>query len=265
MTAAAAGSSTEGSGRVAIVTGAASGIGRATANRLAHDGLTVACVDLDAAGLEAIVREIQQGGRSAMLAVADVARDEDCRDAVCIAAQHGPIEVLVNVAGVMLPGDRVDQLSPADWNRVMAINVGSVFSMSRHVIPAMRETGGGVIVNTTSVHAFATTTGAASYAASKGAVVSLTRQMALDYAGDAIRVVAVAPGSVDTPMSHRAAADAGAASLADLGFSADPRAVGRVGHADEVASAIAWLASSGASFVNGTTVGVDGGLLARLL
>lgn len=253
------------SGRVAIVTGAASGIGRATAQCLADQGLTVICVDVDLGGLEDTVNQIRQRGRFAQVSVADVAQDDECRGIVDKAGRYGRIEVLANVAGIMVPGDTVDRLSPQDWYRVMAVNVGSVFSMSRHVIPFMREAGGGVIINTASVHAFATTSGAASYAASKGAIVSLTRQMALDCAGDSIRVVAVAPGSVDTPMSRRAVTQAGAASLEEMGFPSSPQAVGRVGQAEEVAAAIWWLASSGASFVNGTTLTVDGGLLARLL
>ena len=250
---------------VAIVTGAGSGIGKATARRLANDGITVVCVDVDRSALDRVVGEMENEGKPAFAVVADVSVDEDCRSAVAAAAELGRIRALINVAGIMADDDRVDRLTEQTWNRVLTVNLGSVFSMSRHTIPLMRASGGGVIVNTASVHAFATCTAAASYAASKGAIVALTRQMAVDYAADLIRVVAVAPGSVDTPMSWRAAASAGAASLDELGFSSDPGSVGRVGQPAEVAEAIAWLASGGASFVNGTTLAVDGGLLARLV
>ncbi len=250
---------------VAIVTGAGSGIGQATARRLANDGTTVVCVDVDRAALTRTVQEMVHDGLRGVAAVADVAVDEDCRLAVAAAADLGRIRALVNVAGIMAEDDRIDRLSEQAWNHVLAVNLGSVFFMSRHTIPLMRQGGGGVIVNTGSVHAYATCRATASYAASKGAIVALTRQMALDYADDLIRVVAVAPGSVDTPMSRRAIATAGAASFDELGFSTHLGAAGRVGQPHEVAEAIAWLTSGGASFVNGTTLAVDGGLLARLV
>ena len=247
--------------KIALVTGAASGIGRATAQALGGEGTRVVCVDHDEPGARLAASKI--GGSIAI--GADVSCDRDCRTAVRAAAELGGLDVLVNVAGIMVDDDHVDRLSEEAWNRVLAVNLTSIFLMSRHAIPLMRSGGGGVIVNTASVHAFATMTGTAAYAASKGAIVALTRQMALDYAPDLIRVVAVAPGSVDTPLSHRAAIQAGVSSLAELGFSFSPRDVGHVGQSTEVAAAIAWLASGAASFVNGTTVTVDGALLARLV
>jgi NAD(P)-dependent dehydrogenase (short-subunit alcohol dehydrogenase family) len=136
--------------------------------------------------------------------------------------------------------------------------------MSRFAIPEMRQRGRGVIVNVASVHAYATMPGNAAYAASKGAVVALTRAMALDHAADGIRVVAVAPGCVDTPMSRRSADFAGVSSLEDLGFSFDPNAAGRVAGPEEIAEAIYWLGSDRASFINGTTLMADGALTAAL-
>lgn len=260
-----AGHGTGSSAGVILITGAASGIGRATAQRLSADGIDVACIDVDADGLKDTITAVQDTGRRAHALVADVADDNACRLAVAAATEFGPIRGLVNVAGVMAVDDRVDRLSPEEWNRVLAVNLTSVFNMSRHTIPLLRAAGGGVIVTTSSVHAFATAPASAAYAASKGAIVSLTRQMALDLSGDRIRVVCVAPGSVDTPMSHRAVAAAGGASLEDLGFPRAADRIGRVGQPTEIAEVIAWLASPASSFVNGTTLVADGALLARLI
>lgn len=249
---------------VAIITGAASGIGRATARLLAGWGLQVVGVDLDGSGLIDLIGEVESAGGAAHASVGDVSDDDSCRAAVEVAAGLGRLRVLVNVAGMMPVDDKVDTLPVRVWHQTLAVNVGSVFGMSRHAIPHLRPDGG-VIVNTASVHAFATMPATAAYAASKGAIVALTRQMALDYASDGIRVVAVAPGSVDTPMSDQAVERAGGSSLEDLGFTFAPRAIGRVGRADEVAAVIGWLTSESATFVNGTTLPVDGALLARLV
>lgn len=249
---------------VALITGAASGIGRATAIAFGNDGRIVVCADVDAAGAAATAAQIVAGGGTAIPIAVDVADDESCGAAVKDAAAAGRLESLVNIAGILPADDRIDRLPPELWDKTMAVNVRSVYSMSRHAVPYMQQAGG-VIVNTTSVHAFATMPGSAAYAASKGAVLALTRQLALDLTPLGIRVVAVAPGSVDTPMSRQSLAGSGTTSLAELGFSDDPRAVGRVGAPAEIAAAIVWLASPTASFVNGTCLTVDGALLARLI
>jgi NAD(P)-dependent dehydrogenase (short-subunit alcohol dehydrogenase family) len=249
---------------VVLVTGAASGIGRATALAFGSDARIVVCADIEAAGAEATAAQIVSAGGEATAVPVDVADDESCRAAVEAAGAHGRLETLVNIAGILLADDRIDRLEPDQWDRTMAVNVRSVYSMSRHAVPLMREAGG-VIVNTASVHAYATMPGSAAYAASKGAVLALTRQLALDLTPLGIRVVAVAPGSVDTPMSRQSLAGSGATSLAELGFDDDPRAVGRVGAPGEIAAAIQWLASPAAGFVNGTCLTVDGALLARLV
>jgi NAD(P)-dependent dehydrogenase (short-subunit alcohol dehydrogenase family) len=252
-------------GKVAIVTGAASGIGRATALLLAEQGAQVVCIDIDAAGLTETVREIHEARGVAVDCPGDVSRDPDCKRAVDAAEQLGGLDVVANVAGIMQTQDSVEKLSEEAWDRTLAVNVKSIFLMARHAIPALRRRGGGVIVNTASVHAFANIPESASYAASKGAVVALTRQMAHDCAPDQIRVVAVAPGSVDTPMSQRAVESSGKSSLEELGFSSSPKVLGRVGKPEELAQVIAWLASDKASFVNGVTLPADGGLLAKLI
>jgi NAD(P)-dependent dehydrogenase (short-subunit alcohol dehydrogenase family) len=249
---------------VVLVTGAASGIGRATALAFGAEARIVVCADIDAAGAADTAARIAETGGEATAVTVDVADDDSCRAAVASAGALGRLETLVNIAGILLPDDRIDRLAPERWDRTMAVNVRSVYSMSRHAVPLMSDTGG-VIVNTASVHAYATMPASAAYAASKGAVLALTRQLALDLTPLRIRVVAVAPGSVDTPMSRQSLAGSGATSLAELGFDDDPRAVGRVGAPAEIAAAILWLASPAAGFVNGTCLTVDGALLARLI
>lgn len=251
--------------RIAIVTGAASGIGKATAGLLAQTGAHVVCMDLDDGGLRSAVKEIEEAGGRAVAHQGDVSSDVDCAAAVATAGEFGGLDVLVNVAGIMAEDDTVESLPPQTWERVLAVNVGSIFLLGRHAIPAMRLRGGGVIVNTASVHAFATMPGTAAYAASKGAVVALTRQMALDCTPHGIRVVAVAPGSVDTPLSQLAVDRAGVSSLEELGFSRSVRDIGRVAQPNEIAVVIEWLASDAASFINGVTLPVDGALLAKLV
>lgn len=252
-------------GKVAIVTGAASGIGKATARLLALKGARVVCADVNTVALEETVDEIAHAGGAALACPADVSVAGDCEAAMRAALELGEgVDVVVNVAGIMNENDTVESTSEEDWDRVLAVNLKSVFLMSKYAIPEMRRRGSGVIVNTASVHAFANMPESASYAASKGAIVALTRQMANDLAHDRIRVVAVAPGSVDTPLSHLSAQRLGK-SLEELGFSFDPRVLGRVAQPEEIAEAIAWLASDAASFVNGTTLVVDGGLLAKLV
>jgi NAD(P)-dependent dehydrogenase (short-subunit alcohol dehydrogenase family) len=241
--------------RVAIVTGGARGIGAAVAAALAADGMTVASIDIadaDAPGAH---------GGARLVIRADVSRADEVAGAVGLVAENlGRIDVLVNNAGV-IDVHAVHDTPEEDWDRVMAVNVKSVFLMSRAVIPHMRAGGGGSIVNISSVHAVATVPRLAAYAASKGAVLSLSRQMALDYADDGIRVNAVVVGGVDTQMS----ADHGAAIARDgVVIAASHGAVGRQAQPEELASVVAFLASPRSSFITGTPVIADAGMLARL-
>jgi NAD(P)-dependent dehydrogenase (short-subunit alcohol dehydrogenase family) len=250
--------------RVALVTGAASGIGRATALRLARAGDAVLLADRDERGLAEAAAEIEALGGTAATAVTDVASAAACEQAVAAAARLGPLRALVHVAGVTAAPDTVETTSDEDLERVLGVNVGAVFRLGRHAIPLLRAAGGGVIVTTSSVHAYASMAGNAAYAASKGALVALTRQMALDLAPDRIRVAGVAPGSVDTPMT-RAELDRRGLTPETAGFTTQAGAIGRVMAADEIAAVIAWVASEDATALNGTTVVADAGLLARLV
>ena len=240
----------------AIVTGAAKGIGRACAELLAERGARVCLVDIDPA-----VDEVAATLDAAITARADVSRSSEAEGAArAAAAAFGRIDVLVNAAGIQRYGSVVD--TPEEtWDEVLGVNLKAAFLMGKHVIPHMTI---GAIVNVASVQALAAQRGVAAYAASKGGLVALTRAMAIDHAPD-IRVNAVAPGSVDTPMLRWAAEKFGGddpdATLAEWGAM---HPMGRVATAREVAEAVTWLASPAASFVTGSLLRVDGGLLSRI-
>lgn len=251
-------------GKVALITGAASGIGQATAVVFARQGARVAISDLREEGLRETERLLREQGAEPLVRAVDVARSADCRALVEAAAEWGGgLDVVANVAGMGQFDSTVETLEEDEWDRVLAVNLKSIYLVSKPAIPHLRSRGGGVILNVASPHAFATTAGVAAYAASKGGVVALTRQMAIDFAQDNIRVLSVVPGAVDTPML-RSHAERQNTTLDALGFRTDPRAIGRVGTPEEMALALAWLASDEASFVNAEPIFVDGGLLARL-
>jgi len=250
--------------RVALITGAASGIGRATALLFAAEGARVAISDLNESGLQETAAQIQDAGGTVLARPADVSRGSACRALVEEAAAWGDgLHVVANVAGMGQFDATVETLEEEEWDRVLAVNLKSVYLVSKYAVPHLRTAGKGVILNVASPHACATTEGVAAYAASKGGVVALSRQMALDLARDNIRVVSVIPGAVDTPML-RAHAERQHTTLDALGFHTDPRAIGRIGQPEELARALLWLASDEASFVNAAPIIVDGGLLARL-
>ena len=249
------------SGKVAIITGAASGIGRATALLLASEGAAVVITDVNEAGGQAVAAEIiHNGGRSAF-EPGDVTRAADCRR-VTERALHdfSAVDILFNNAGIIRRAS-ILELTEADWDRVMAVNVKAIFLMSREAIPLMEKSGGGPIINTASGWGLAGGPRAAVYCASKGAVVLLTKAMAIDHGPQKIRVNCICPGDTDTAMLRNEAEQLGEPSKQFLA-EATRRPLGRVGRPEEIAQAALYLASDAASFVTGTSLVVDGGGLA---
>ncbi len=248
-------------GRTALVTGGAGGIGRATALLFANEGAAVCVVDLNQEAGQEIAREIAAAGGRAIFERADVTRAADCRRVVERTVQEfGGIQILFNNAGIIRRASVVE-ISEEDWDVVMAVNVKSIFLMCREVIPIMARAGGGSIIHTASGWGLAGGPRAAAYCASKGAVVLLTKAMAIDHGRQKIRVNCICPGDTDTAMLRSEARQLGEAEDRFLCDSAN-RPLGRVGKPEEIAQAALYLASDAASFVTGTALVVDGGGLA---
>ena len=248
-------------GRSAVVTGAASGIGRATAVRLAAAGAAVVVVDLDAAGADATVDSIRETGGQAVAVVADVTRGEDCLRAVDAAvSSYGGLDVIVNSAGIIRRADVVGTTED-EWDRVMAVNVRSIFLMGKHGVPVMERAGRGAIVNIGSGWGLKGGPDAVSYCASKGAVVNMTRAMAIDHGPAGIRVNCVCPGDTDTPLLRSEAKQLGLDETQFLVESAQ-RPLSRLGSPDDIAQAVLYLSSDAAAWVTGSILVVDGGGLA---
>jgi NAD(P)-dependent dehydrogenase (short-subunit alcohol dehydrogenase family) len=232
--------------RQALVTGAGSGIGAAVARRLAADGAQVVAADVALEAAEAVAREI--GARPLEL---------DVRDEQQVAAAMAGLDVLVNVAGIGSTTTAPE--TPLDvWEDVFAVNARGTFLCCKHAIPGMAERRRGSIVNVASVAAIVGLRNRAAYCASKGAVVALTRALAVDHVADGIRVNVVCPGTIDSPWVRRLVEDAGE-SLDEL---RTRQPMGRLGLPEEIADAVAYLASDAAAFVTGTTLVIDGGLTA---
>lgn len=248
-------------GKAALVTGGASGIGRATALLLAREGAAVGIVDIDREGGESAAREIAAAGGRALFEPADVTRSADCERAVGrVARELGGLHVLFNNAGI-IRRSTVVETSEADWDRILEVNVRSIFLLSRLAIPIMARAGGGSIVNTASNWGLVGGSRAAAYCASKGAVVLLTRAMAIDHGPQRIRVNCVCPGDTDTPMLRGEARMLGEPEERFLAESANCP-LGRLGRPEDVARAVLYLASDASSFVTGAALVVDGGFTA---
>ena len=249
------------SGKRALVTGSASGIGRATAMLFAQEGAAVCIVDIDAAGGQLVADKINAAGGRAIFIRCDVTSAAECQNAVQqMVVEFGGIDILFNNAGIIRRASVVDTRED-EWDHVMAVNVKSIFLLGKFSIPNMVEAGGGVVVNVSSGWGLVGGRNAASYCASKGAVVQLTRAMALDHGEDNIRINCICPGDTDTPMLRDEAKQLGESEDAFLAEAAD-RPLKRIGKPDDIAQAALYLASDSAAFVTGTTLVVDGGGLA---
>lgn len=248
-------------GRRAIVTGGASGIGRAAVELFAAEGAAVVIADVNLAAATDLAEAITRTGGRAIVVECDVTLSEDCRRAVEAAVgSFGGLEILFNNAGIIRRADVVET-TEEEWARVMAVNVTSVFLMSKHAIPVMARGGGGTIVNAGSGWGLRGGDRAASYCASKGAVVNLTRAMAIDHGSQNIRVNCICPGDTDTPMLRDEARQLGMPEEAFLAASAD-RPLARTGTPADIARGVLYLVSDAAEWVTGTTLVVDGGGLA---
>ena len=246
-------------GKVALITGGNSGIGRATAILFAEEGARVVIAARNEARGNETVEAIARAGGEAIFVACDVRRAEDCRKAVRATIEaFGRLDILFNNAGVIYPGRTVVDATEEEWDHTMAVNVKGAYLMSKYAIPWMIKSGGGVIINTASVWGLVGGKGAAAYCASKGAMVLLTKAMALDHASQNIRVNCICPGSVDTPMLRQEMEELGGVEKLRPTFEAK-HPLGRICTPEEVAKAVLYLASDDSSFVTGASLAIDGG------
>ncbi|KMO19001.1 SDR family NAD(P)-dependent oxidoreductase [Methylobacterium platani] len=240
-------------GKVAFITGAASGIGRAAALAFAREGARVAIADRTGGALEQVRAEIEEKGGEGLALRCDVSVPEEVEAAVARAVERfSRLDCAFNNAGVENKAAPVHEIALDEWDRILDINLRGTFVCMKHEIGQMLRQGGGVVVNTSSGAGIRGVAGGASYAASKHALIGLTKSAALDYAKANIRVNAILPGNVETPMMDRFTGG-------DIQKAIDLEPVGRLGKPEEIAEAVLWLCSDLGAFVTGASIPVDGG------
>ena len=261
-------------GKVAIVTGAASGIGRASAIRFAAEGAAVGCTDIESNGLEETVSTIRGAGGEAIAIITDIADESQVEGMVSeVRDAYGPVKVLYANAGIAGAGTAAD-ISMEQWSRVISINLTGVWLSSRYCLPQMIDSGGGSIINQSSLGALMGVPGIASYAAAKGGVIGLTKQMAVEYGPMNIRVNAICPGTVPTPLVERTYAERAGFSLDSgnpdetsyeelLEVATERVPLARMGTVDEIAALALYLASDESAWTNGAVIPIDGGMLVK--
>ncbi len=248
-------------GKVAIITGGASGIGKATARLFADEEASVVVADVDEQGGRAVAEEISSASRTATFVRVDVSKAEDVEAMVQTAVDtYGRLDVLFNNAGIEGELAPIADCTLENWDRVMGINLKGVFLGIKYAIPAILKSGGGSIINTASVDSIVATRNAAAYCASKGGVLQLTKAAALDYGRQGIRVNAICPGGIWTPLLERWGAGLDPETLRKGVAAAEP--IGRCGQPEEVAHMALFLASDDSSFCTGAPFLVDGGFVA---
>ncbi|WP_293678654.1 SDR family NAD(P)-dependent oxidoreductase [uncultured Phenylobacterium sp.] len=250
-------------GKVAVITGGALGIGRATTLRMAEEGCAVAICDVLVSEANAFVDELVGAGFEACFWPLDVSREAEVDKAFnAVAERFGRIDILVNNAGVVGANKPTDQLTEAEWDYVQNVNVKGVFFATKHVIPHLRRAGGGSIINLSSIYGLVSAADVPPYHASKGAVRLMTKTDALTYAADRIRVNSIHPGFIWTPMVEGFVQDMGNEAEARVSLAA-LHPLGHVGEPDDIAWGCVYLASNEARFVTGAELVIDGGYTAR--
>jgi NAD(P)-dependent dehydrogenase (short-subunit alcohol dehydrogenase family) len=240
-------------GKVVLVTGAASGIGHAAAVAFAAEGARVAILDRTADSLKNTGAAVRNTGAEVLTIACDVASPEQVEAAVKqVVERFGQLDVAFNNAGVENKATPLHEIELDEWDRILGINLRGTFVCMKHEIAQMVRQGGGVVVNTSSGAGIRGVAGGASYAASKHAIIGMTKSAALDYAKQNIRVNAVLPGNIDTPMMGRFTGG-------DIEKAIDLEPVGRLGKPEEIAEAVLWMASDLGGFVTGSSIVVDGG------